>query len=170
MNRNHTPTRHGFTIVVVVLFVAMIATPALSGEYAALKGVTGIKAVFDVSLGSPEVANIVFWAVQNAYKDKSVRSLKEPPQVAIVFHGPAVKMITTDRAGFKDSDNESLSKFADTIRQMKKDGVKLEVCQYALKVMEVNPDTILPEIDQVENGFISVIGYQSQGYALVTID
>ena len=171
MNRNNnTQTRGLFIIVVAVFLSALVVTPAVSGEYTALNGVKGIKAVFDVSLGSPKMANTVFWAVQNVYKDKSVLSLKEPPQVAVVFHGPAVKLLTTDHEGFKDSDNEMLDKFADMIRQMKKDGVKLEVCQYALKVLGVNPDTILPEVDKVGNGFISVVGYQSQGYSVVTIN
>ena len=170
MNQNHKTYFRGLLITVgAALICSLIVTPAVSEEYPALNGVKGIKAVFDVSLGSPKIANAVFWAVQNVYKDKSVRSLKEPPQVAVVFHGPAVKLLTTDHEGFENSDKEMLDKFADMIRQMKKDGVKLEVCQYALKVLDVNPDTILPEIDQVGNGFISVVGYQSQGYAVVTI-
>ena len=170
MNRNNnTLIRSFFIIVVAALFSVLIATPAVSGEYPALNGVKGIKAVFDVSLGSPKRANAVFWAVQNVYKDKSVRSLTETPQVAVVFRGPAVKLLTTDHEGFENSENEMLDTFTDIIRQMKKDGVKLEVCQYALKVLDVNPDTILPEIDQVGNGFISVVGYQSQGYSVVTI-
>ncbi len=52
---------------------------------------------------------------------------------------------------------------------MKKDGVKLEVCLYAVKVMGVDKTTIIPEIDQVANGFVSVIGYQMQGYAVVRV-
>ena len=52
---------------------------------------------------------------------------------------------------------------------MKKDGVKLEICLYAAKVMGVGEDTIIPEIDRVGNGFVSVIGYQKQGYAVVRI-
>lgn len=150
--------------------VAILATPALSNEYAALKGVKGVKAVFDVSLASPQMANVVFWAVNNVYEDQSVRSLAQHPQVAIVFHGPAVKLISTNQEGFNDSEKEALNKFAKMIHQMKKDGVKLEVCDYAVKVLGVDPATILPEVDHVGNGFISVVGYQSQGYSLVTID
>ena len=170
MNRNNNPQiRHLLIILVAVLFSLLNVTPAVSGEYTALNGVKGIKAVFDVSLGSPQMANIVFWAVQDVYKNKSVLSLKETPQLAVVFHGPAVKLISTNREGFKDADNEMLNKFADMIRQMKKDGVKLEVCDYALKVLGVDPATILPEIGHVGNGFISVAGYQAQGYSVVTI-
>ena len=171
MNRNKIfKIRHLLIIVVAAFISALVVTPAVSDEYRnALNGVKSIKVVFDVSLGSPKVANIVFWAVQNVYTDKSVRSLKEPPQVAVVFHGPAVKLISTDHKGFKDAEKEELNKFADMIRQMKKDGVKLEVCQYAVKVLGVNPETILSEVDQVGNGFISVVGYQAQGYSVVTI-
>ena len=171
MNQNNRAlVRHFFAIVVATFITALIASPSISGEYAALDGVKRVKAVFDVSLGSPQMANLVFWAVNNVYQDESVRALPEPPQVAVVFHGPAVKLISTDRKDFKDSDNEALDEFANMIRQMKKDGVKLEVCVYALKVLDVDPSTILPEVDQVGNGFISVVGYQAQGYSVVTIN
>jgi HSP20 family molecular chaperone IbpA/predicted peroxiredoxin len=124
----------------------------------------------DVTQGSPQVANVVFWAIRNVHDDTSTRSLSEPPQVAVVFHGPAVNMISTKRYGFKDSDKEALDQFAKTIREMKNSGVRFEVCDYALKVMKVDPATVLPEIDHVGNGFISIAGYQAQGYSTITIN
>ena len=157
-------------IVAVVVLLALMATQAVAGGYdAALKGVKGVNAVFDVSLGSPKMANLIFWAVKNVYEDETVRALPTPPRIAVVFHGPAVKLISTDRTGFEAEDIAELDKFADMIRQLKKDGVKLEVCDYALKVVGVDPATVLPEVDHVGNGFISVIGYQAQGYAVVRI-
>lgn len=171
MNRNHHPAvRYFITLMIAAFTVAIVAAPAASGEYAALDGVRQVKAVFDVSLGSPQMANVVFWAVKNVYEDESVRALPKPPQVAVVFHGPAVKLISADHPDFKASDKEALDKFAGMIRQMKKDGVKIEVCLYALKVLDVDPATIMPEVDKVGNGFISVAGYQAQGYSVVTID
>ena len=153
-----------------VLLFALLASPAAAGEYDnALKNVKGIKAVFNFSQGSPGVSNVIFWALKNVYEDKSTKSLPERAQVAIVFHGPAVKLISTDRSNFKKVDYGELDKFHEMIRQLKKDGVKLEVCLYAAKVMKVDPTTILPEIDRVGNGFISVIGYQAQGYSVVTV-
>jgi hypothetical protein len=38
-----------------------------------------------------------------------------------------------------------------------------------VKVLDIDPATLMPEIDQVGNGFISVLGYQAQGYSLVTV-
>jgi intracellular sulfur oxidation DsrE/DsrF family protein len=173
MNTNYQQIVRRFFIIggamVVVALVAMPAISVPSNEYAALKGVKSVKTVFDVSLGSPQTANVVFWAVKNVNDDQQVRALSEPPHVAVVFHGPAVKLISTDRKGFKDSDSKALDQFADMIRQMKKEGVTFEVCDYALRVMGVDPATILPEVDHVGNGFISIAGYQAQGYSVITI-
>jgi intracellular sulfur oxidation DsrE/DsrF family protein len=123
-NRNNTaPVRHFFAIVVMTFIIALTVTPAIPGDYAALDGVKHVKAVFDVTQGSPQTANIVFCAVKNVYEDENVRSLQEPPQVAVVSHGPAAKLISTDPVGFKDSDREALEAFANIIRQTEKDGV-----------------------------------------------
>lgn len=171
MNKNNSQIGRGlYTAVTALMFVLLIAVPAVSDEYVALKGVKGVKVVFDVSLGSPQIANVVFWAVRNVNNDKSTRSLPEPPQVAVVFHGPAVKMISTDRPGFKSSDNEALDQLARTIQEMKNDGVRFEVCNYAVKVMGIDPETILPEVVSVGNGFISIAGFQAQGYSAITIN
>ncbi|MBW1636076.1 MAG: DsrE family protein [Deltaproteobacteria bacterium] len=160
---------HFSIFLFTTMFLALINSSAVSAEYNALKGVDKIKAVFDVSMGSPQKANLVFWAVRNVYDDKSVRALPESPEVAVVFHGPAVKMISSNRDGVSEKDKKALDEFAGLVTKMKQDGVKMEVCLYAAKVLGVDPGSILPEIDHVGNGFISVAGYQSQGYSVVAI-
>ena len=158
------------TLVAALSVVLILTMPAISGEYASLQGVKSVKTVFDVSHGSPKTANIVFWAVNNVNDDGSVRALSQLPKIAVVFHGPAVKMISTDRSSYKKTDYEELDKFAKTIRQMRANGVKFEVCDYALEVNGVDPETVMPEVDHVPNGFISIAGYQAQGYSVITIN
>ena len=157
------------SVLFAVLCLAFITTPVIAGEYAALKNVNGVNTVFDVTQGSPKVANIVFWSVRDVYQNKSVSALPNPPRTVVVFHGPAVKLISTDRKWFKPEEVAEVDKFADTIRQMKMEGVTFEICDYAAKVMEVDPATIMPEIDHVGNGFVSVAGYQAQGYSAIRI-
>jgi uncharacterized protein len=152
-----------------VAFVAGFALPVVAGDYPALDGVKGLDSVFDVSLGNPAVASVVLPAIIDVYKNKDVRALHAAPRTVMVFHGPAVKLISSDRKGVEKKEAEALDKVAEMIRQMKKDGVRMEVCMYAVKVMGVDPATLMPEIDRVGNGFISVLGYQAQGYALVTV-
>lgn len=170
MNQSFERSERQITLLMLAAAVLwLLAVPAVAGEYAALTGVKGLDTVYDVSQGSPKMANVIFWAVRDAYQNESVRALPDPASTVVVFHGPAVKLISTDRKGWKPEEVAEVDRFADTIRQMKKDGVTFEVCLYAAKVMGVDAATILPEVDRVGNGFISVAGYQAQGYSLVRI-
>lgn len=155
---------------VIVLCTIGSASPTAAGGYEnALEGVKGLKAVFDYSQESPKMSNIIFGAVKDLYEDEATTSLPEKTQIIIVFQGPAVRLITSDRSNFAEKEFAEIDAFHDMIRQLKKDGVKMEVCLYAARVVGVDPSTILPEIDHVNNGFISTIGYQAQGYALVRV-
>lgn len=158
-------------LVVAVAAGAQVAQlSAANADYKnSLDGVPQVKAVFDVSQGSAFTSNLVFWAVRNVYQDNTVKGLSKPPQVAVVFHGPVVRLLSTDKKHYKRQNQGEVAKFQAMLRQMKVDGVKLEVCQYALKVLKVDPKTVIPEIDQVGNGFVSIVGYQAQGYQVVRI-
>lgn len=112
---------------------------------------------------------LVFWAVKNAYEADEVKALAKESNIVIVFHGPVVKLLSSDRSPFNSAEWAEVEKFQATLRQIKKDGVKLEVCLYAAKVLGVDKATIMPEIDRVDNGFVSVVGYQMQDYAVVRI-
>jgi len=160
----------GLLGVLMFTFVTPGAWPVLAAGYDnALRGVQSFKAIYEVSQGDPKVANAVFWAVRNSYQVPEVEKLKGDPEIAVVFHGPAVKLISSDRKFFDEAQWPEVQKFQQTLREMKKEGVRLEVCQYAAKVLGVDRETILPEVDQVGNGFVSVIGYQMQGYAVVRL-
>ena len=76
MNEYFQPVvRRLSTLLVAMFIVALAVLPAMSSEYPALNGVKGVKTVFDVTQGSPQTANIVFWAIKNVNDDQNVRSL-----------------------------------------------------------------------------------------------
>ena len=155
-------------VFLLAALLTALSVPALAAGYDnALKGVKSFDVVYEVTQGDPEIANIVFWAVKDAYENEDVGSL--PKNVAVVVHGPAVKLISSDKSSFSGAKLTEVEKFQGTLRQMKKGGAKLEVCLYAAKVFGVSEDSIIPEVDHVGNGFVSVIGYQKQGYALVQV-
>ena len=164
--------KHAFLRSVPSLFIFILlllgVTPAMSESYDALEGVKGLNTVFDYGNASPEGALIIFPAIREVYQSKSVTSLPNPPSVVIVFHDAAVKFLTTERNGSKE-ENATRDKIAEAIRQFEKDGVKMEVCMYAVKVFGVNPDTIMPEIEKVGNGWIAASGYQAKGYSLIAV-
>jgi hypothetical protein len=40
--------------------------------------------------------------------------------VAVIFHGEAVKLISSDREGIRESERAAVNEFTDMVRQMKK--------------------------------------------------
>ena len=161
------------TIILCLLFsicflYANVAN--VSGEeYKTLKGLKSIKAVFDVRTGNPKSAAFLLNLIHNTFKDKNITAVTEKPDFAVVFIGPAVKVVSKNREGFSSEEQKSLAEIANTISAMSKDGIKFEICMVAAKVFSVEPSSILPEIKQVHNGWISLIGFQAKGYSLVPV-
>jgi intracellular sulfur oxidation DsrE/DsrF family protein len=140
-----------------------------SEEYSTLKGLKSVKAVFDFELANPKSALIHLQVIQQTFKDKNMWVSGKKPEIVIVFIGPSVKLVTKDRSGFKEEDQQTLDEIGKTITELAKDGVKLEICLIAVKVFGVEPSSLLPEIKQVGNGWISLIGYEAKGYSLVPV-
>jgi len=168
-SRNRSIRSSIAALSVVILVTFGVAPVFASGYASAFRGITAYNAVFQFTSGDPGVANRVFWAVKNSYADTAVRDLGIRPNIVVVFHGPVVNLISTNLTIFPDDVRSEVELFQTTIRQMKQDGVNFEVCLYAVTMAGVDETTILAEIDPVDNGFVSVIGYQMQGYAVVRI-
>ena len=156
-------------LILSVIVLALTGVNALSEDYDALKDLTSVKALFDFRIGNPESAAMHLDLILQTFKDENIAKVTDKPEFALVFIGPSVKLISTQREDSSDEEKESLAKIADTISEMAKAGIRLEVCLVAVNVMGVDPATILPEIKQVGNGYISVIGYQAKGYSLVPV-
>jgi intracellular sulfur oxidation DsrE/DsrF family protein len=153
--------------VIALYLVFSVASAIAAPQYEALKGVRSAKAIFDVRMGSPKSAALHLSLIHQTFRDLS--AAKKQPVFAVVFIGPAVKLISKNREGFAPEDLKSLDEIAETITAMSKDGIGLEICLVAAKVFKVDPATVLPEITSVENGWFSVIGYQTRDYALVPV-
>ena len=87
----------------------------------------------------------------------------------VVFLGPSVKLITNAREGVSPEDYKMLDAIRDRISAMAKDGIKLEICLFAARMFGVDPSIVYSDIKQIENGVISLIGYQAKGFSLVPI-
>ena len=148
-----------------LLFAGIFSSVASAAEYEALKGIKEAKAIFDVRISDTKSAAIHMGLIHQTYKDLLAK--KKNPDFAVVFIGPSVKLVSKNRAGFSQDDQKSLAEIANTVSQMKKDGIKLELCGVAAKLLQVDPASVLPEITVVENGWVSEIAYQIHGYALV---
>ena len=156
-------------LLIVFMAISLVcAVSTVSGEeYTGMKGIKSVKAVFDERESNPKNAAFHLKGIHQTYKE--LAAMKKNPVFVVVFIGPSVKLISKNREGFSPEDLKSLEEIANTISAMAKDGINFEICLAAATFFKVDPASVLPEIKRVGNGWISMIGYQAQGYSLVPV-
>jgi uncharacterized protein len=157
----------GMSLCVTFCLVFVFAGYAFSEEYDVLKGLKSVKAIFDVRVATPKSAAIQLKLIHDTFKDKSLTAITKKPSFVVAFMGPGVKLISKSREGFSPEDQKLLDEIAGTVSAMAKSGIRVEICLFAAKLFGVEPGSVLPEVKQVGNGWISLIGYQAKGYSLV---
>lgn len=152
-----------------ICFLFVIPFSAFGAGYEGLKGAKTIKAVFDVRTANPKSGALMIKLIHQAYRDKNIAAITDKPDFVVVFIGPSVKLISKDKGGFSPEESAILDEIAGTISEMSKVGIKFEICLIAARVLGVDPASVLPEINHVDNGFISLIGWQTNGYSIVPV-
>jgi len=91
------------------------------------------------------------------------------PHFVIAFRGPATKLVQTDMSKVKPEDRELAGKIAARIRELSTaPGVNgIEQCSVAIRQQETKAENVLPEIKVIGNSWISLMAYQSKGYAYI---
>jgi len=157
------------SIVVASVFMLAAVGSASAATSGSVAGLKSIKAIFDVRAANAKSAAMQLKLIHDTYKDKSIMAVSKKPSFIVAFMGPAVKLVSRDKQGFSPEDQKAMDEIAQTVREMSRDGIKLEVCDFAVKAFGGDPASILPEIRHVPNGWISLIGYQAKGYSLVPV-
>ena len=154
-------------LVIIVCFAAVQYFPSVAPatEYKSLENVKSAKAVFDLRTGQPMVAFNTLELIGKTYK--ALIDAKKKPKFVVVFFGPSLRLISRNTSGFKPDEVKVLHKIAQTVSALSREGIKLEICLVSAKNFHVNPESVLPEIDKVPNGWIALIEYQARGYSLV---
>jgi intracellular sulfur oxidation DsrE/DsrF family protein len=133
----------------------------------ALESVQSTKTLFDINVSTANKLELYLQVIEQTYDDL-IRQ-EQTPVFVIAFRGAAVRLITSENWAFSVEDQESIKKAAASIHKLSKQGVKLEACSIATKLFKIDNKTLLPEIKVVGNTFVSLVGYQAKGYALVPI-
>ncbi len=157
---------------VILLIIALILTfnsGVIAGEYKALKDVKSVKTVFDFRDGNPEYALVHIKLLHDTFKDKAIRAVTEKPDFVVVFMAGSVKLLTSTRDSFSAEQKKYLEEMDQVIQAMADDGIRMEICSFAADFFKVDLETVTPLISRVDNGWISSLGYQSKGYALVPV-
>ena len=155
--------------VVFLLAVIVFGGTGFAKSYVALDGVEDVKVIFDVRGKKLKALTIQLDLIHQTFYDESIRKITKKPEFAVVFGGAAVRYISEDRDDYTEEEKLLLEMVNGKLTEMNRDGIRLEVCLFAADVHDVDPATIPDYIHRVDNGWISTLGYQAQGYSLVAV-
>ena len=165
------PTKFNLEIFLLVfwfLLVAPLSAAETIDDSMALNGVKETQSVFLVDFTNPK-KTAFYMKIFNGTHDGLVRQGVKPNMV-LVFIGETVRYLTTEPDDLLAMEyGDELASIAESAKALKAKGVRMEVCAVATDVFEVDNATVLPEMELVGDGFISLIGWQTQGHKLVPI-
>lgn len=163
MKRNSRPL-----ILVLVLLVGTLLSSGIAygGGSEALQGVDSVKAVFDFRTGDPAKAVTYLTLIGDTFNNRNIQKVTKSPDFVVSFGGHSVKLLAKDLKGFSPEEKKTIDGIRTRITDLAKEGIKFEYCSYAAKLFGVEPAEV-PGVRIIDNGWVSLIGYQGRGYSLV---
>lgn len=137
-------------------------------DSAALADMKVGKSVFLVDIGDAKKLNFYLQVIQGTHKNMKDQGVT--PDFVVVYIGPSVKYLTSAPSAQAEKDAAGLMlDIESNIDALATLGIRQEICAVATRVFGVKNDTIHSGLSLVGDGFISLIGYQEQGYHLVPV-
>jgi intracellular sulfur oxidation DsrE/DsrF family protein len=148
-------------------FAASAARAAEFDDHDALAGAKEMKVAFDLTAGD---AKALLGRLEII--DETRRSLIQQgvtPHFVLTFRGPATRLVQTDTSKIKPEDRELAVKIAAKLKEMRgAKGVEdLEQCAVAAREQSTRPEDVVSSVKVVGNAWISLMAYQSRGYAYI---
>lgn len=134
-----------------------------------LQGLNSSKVVFDITQGDPKKLLGRLKLIEKTAQMMVEQGVK--PDFVLAFRGPASFYASKDREIIPLESHDVADQIAAQISKMNtQKGLKFEQCSIATGFLKINNATIYPEIKVVGNSWISLAGYQNQGYAYIPVD
>ncbi|MFH1154844.1 MAG: DsrE family protein [Pseudomonadota bacterium] len=160
--------RNNVLLILAVLIVSGTALADSLNHGRSLEGLDRVKAVFDVNQGDPDVL-----VLRMSLIEKSAKQLLEAGKkidFAVVFRGRASRYITLGDKYVDPWELEYKTTMRQWIETFHAAGFTIEQCGIAAQSQSIPAADFPPQIRVVPNGYISLIGYQNQGYGLVPME
>jgi len=155
-------------IAIVLIFSASSAFAGSVNDNEALADLKAVKIVCDVNVGEPKLLLRRLELIDETYSqllDAGVR-----PTIVVAFRGGASHYVTQGSKYVEAANAATKQAIQGWIDQFNRHGFRLEQCAIAAKAWKVDPTDLLPGVHLVQNGYISMVAYQSRGYALLPMD
>lgn len=155
----------------ILLFLVCQLTLAASGsinDKQALADLKVGKGVYLVDIGDAKKLNFYLEVIQGTHQGMKTQGVE--PDFVLVYIGPSVKYLTTSpSAEAEETAGGILLEIESNVAKLASLGVRQEICAVATRVFGIDNGTLLSGLTLVGDGFISLIGYQAQGYHLVPV-
>lgn len=151
--------------ILFAMFLALAARAA--DDRAALQGIKDGKIVYDITEGDGKGLYDRLETIDETRRSLIAEGVA--PHFVISFRGGATKLVQTDMEKVKPEDREYAAKIAKWLAQFAKEkGVDaLEQCAVAVRHAGTKPENVVPAVKVVGNSFVSLMAYQSKGYAYI---
>jgi len=151
-----------FFILIIALTVPAFARPD------SLKGLQHARFVVDMNQGNANLLKLRLALVLETIENITADGVT--PLVVVAFRGGATKFMTENDDYIVQEDLQAKAEIHKLISELSKKGVKLEQCSIALRMLGVDKKEVYPAVNVVQNGYVSLIGYQNQGYAILPME
>ncbi len=160
-------TFYTLTLLAVLLATQTLVAAPKPDDADALRGVTTGKVLFDINMADPKKMTLYLAVIRETVDDLKRQGVE--PDVILAFRGLSVRLISKDREAMDLTDFEYLDRVAAQLDDLRSQGVRMEACSVATRLFKVDNATLLDGIKPVGNTFVSLTGYQAQGYANIPI-
>ena len=90
--------------------------------------------------------------------------------MVFAFRGASVKLVSSQPLNLTLEEEDAREEIVNWLQKFRqKSNVNMESCSVATRLLGVDNETIIPEVNPVGNTFVSLIGYQKKGYALIPL-
>ena len=155
-------------LCICLILAPVMAFAAQFNNEKALNGLSSVKIVCDVNVGDPDLLLTRMYFLDETYSQLLDFGVK--PTIVVAFRGKASLFITKNDKYIKAEQRKQRLEMKAWLEHFKELGFTIEQCYIAAKSYKIDTKDFLPQVNIVANGYISLIGYQSQGYAFLPMD
>ena len=152
--------------------VGCLTVPAVAGSNQnngnALNGLNSALVYFDVSLKDD---NLLVFRME--LLDKTIKQIEDAGlevSTVVGFRGGASRFITRDEHYVLEEEISNKKKIQDWVKRFSERGIVIEQCAIAADIHDIPHGDFMEEVTVVGNGYVSLVGYQAQGYSVVPMD
>lgn len=154
------------TILICLLPTLLFANELPEHAFSLTKKTSSI--IWDINTANLTKLKIYLGIIEETYSQLQAEG--KSPEMVLAFRGESVRVISSRMEKISTDAFPELLDISNIMQRLSKlSGVRLEACLIAARLYQVDKDELWGNVVPVTNTFLSLVQYQSAGYALIPI-